>query len=164
MKKKYRKVQKVGAHALATVRKFFPSVSNVRDADEKLLIEVTQQDEKNSRKGDHGECAMAVACKRKLKVTGVIMSRSTAYLIKGNTATRFKVPVTVSREITSFDRGAGFDIGTYELAKPSPGNRLDAQMAKSYTKPLGNHVPVFRHVTSNIRAVIGGKHAKEDVV
>lgn len=154
---KHKKVKTVGRNALTTVRKFFPSVSRVLDADENLLIDVTAADEKISRKGDHAECAMAIACKRKLKVSGVIMARSIAYLIKNDVATRYSVPGSVSREITSFDRGGGFEAGTYELVKPTPSARLDAQESKGYTDGPSKQKPTFRHLTANIRAVIGAK-------
>src|SRR5947209_11513354 len=97
--------------SLNIVRHFHPQINKVVDGDEDILIEVTPQDSKSAKVKKHIECALAVACKRKLKADGVIISRATAYIIKGKTATRFKLPNSVSREIVSFDRNAGFDEG-----------------------------------------------------
>src|SRR6267143_179111 len=100
---------------LSIVNKFFPKVTKVRDATSNIEIEVTKTDQNIAKKMKHDECAMAVACKRKMHLDGVIMAISTAYLIKDNVATRYKVPISVGREITSFDRGAPFAVGTYKL-------------------------------------------------
>jgi len=101
--------------SLAIVQKFFPKVTTVKDGTDDLEVEVTKQDATSSRKKDHNNCAMAVACKRKAKADGIIISISMAYIIKGNTATRYQVPNSVGREITAFDRGARFAEGNYEL-------------------------------------------------
>jgi CheY-specific phosphatase CheX len=89
--------------ALRIVKKFFPEVTDVEDAEKSQVIEVT--------------CAMAVACKRKYNLDGVIISVKTAYLIKGKKAKRFSLPESVSREIVSFDRDSGFAAGQYRLSK-----------------------------------------------
>lgn len=114
----------VGRHALRIVKKHFPEVNQVIDAKTDINIEVTKHDDEVSRRKDHEGCAMAVACKRKLHLDGVIIARSIAYLIKGNKATRFLVPERAAREVISFDRGGGFDPGIYKLDKPAGNQRL----------------------------------------
>ncbi len=89
-----------------------------------MKIEVTPRDASSKAVRDHNGCAMAVACKRALKLDGVIISRSIAYLIKGDHATRFKLPESISREVVSFDRGAGFAVGKYELERVPKTSRL----------------------------------------
>jgi hypothetical protein len=146
--------------ALHNVRKFFPKVTRVTDAAKGLEIEVTKQDDKTSRRSDHAGCAMAVACKRELKLDGVIIARTVAYLVKGDEATRYYVPERAAREVISFDRGGGFDPGTYQLNRPS------WKLGQSHGKPpasgtgtTGGLAKRFRHLTNNVRTVLGSREA-----
>lgn len=142
--------------ALRIVKEFFPNIKSVKDSKASIKTEVTGHDDKVSRKGAHKECALAIACKRKFKVDGVIIARSTAYLVKNNKAIRFDVPISVGREITSFDRGAGFAPGVYHLARPTK-NPLGTNLHRSGPKEKKNGNKIrFRHVTSKIRAVLSG--------
>jgi hypothetical protein len=112
------KRNQIGRVALGVVRKFAPKVNKVTDADGDLLISVTDRDFKGGKKKDHGDCALAVAAKRQEHAAQVIVSASTAYVIKGDHATRYKVPEAASKEIVSFDRGASFETGDYVLKAP----------------------------------------------
>ena len=146
--------------ALSTIRKFFPKVNKVTDGDEGFNIEVTAQDEKQSRKRDHAGCALAVACKRKLHLDGALVSRSVAYLIKGDNAIRFTVPPSVSREVTSYDRGAGFEPGTYSLTRPCKSVRLGKHSGGKDTHRAPHSITAhsrFRHITKNMRAQLRGR-------
>lgn len=144
--------------ALRIVRKFFPAVATVKDGSSAIRIKVTGEDEKKSRKKDHNECALAVACKRMKHLDGVIISRTTAYLVKDRTATRYYLPESVQKEIVAFDRGGGFSPGEYIL--------------KPHQKPLGEHSggretgngasngpSQVKHYTVGVRTVLGGKAA-----
>jgi hypothetical protein len=137
--------------ALAIVRHFHPNVTTVKDAKRSIHIEVLPRDTTVATVKNHKECAMAIACKRKLKVDGVIISVSTAYIVKGKTATRFKLGQSISREITSFDRKAGFAPGEYQLNAPSQQQKI----GHGKLNPNRNHGRSgnsrFRHVTSDIR-------------
>jgi hypothetical protein len=146
--------------ALHNVRKFFPKVTRVTDATKGLEIEVTKQDDKVSRRSDHAGCAMAVACKRKFNLDGVIISRSIAYLVKGDEAIRYDVPEAVSREIVSFDRGGGFDPGAYVLDKPyyKLGHSHGNGGVNKHTHS-GGMAKRFHHVTNNIRTDLNRKDA-----
>lgn len=143
-------------NALQTVQKFFPNVEHVKDATTPVEIEVTRHDAESKAVKDHKACAMAVACQRKLKLDGVIISRTKAYLIKGKWAKRYFVPISVSREVVAFDRGAKFMPGTYSLSAVPVGSRLGEY--KTGKKPGKRHYtnPRFRHVTQNVRGVLGG--------
>ncbi|CAM5998729.1 unnamed protein product [Sphagnum balticum] len=150
------------ATALSIVQQAFPNVNKVVDATEDSVIEVTRRDTSSATVRNHKACAMAVACKRKLKLDGVIMSISTAYLIKGDTATRYLVPTAVGREITAFDRNAAFEPGEYRL-KAAPetaklGGVRGTIPAKS-GRANGNLSKRFRHKTEGIRASLGSKGA-----
>lgn len=148
--------------ALNVVRKFFPNVKRVVDANRNAVIEVTAKDASSKAVKDHNACAMAVACKRKFHLDGVIISRSVAYLIKGNKARRFKLPESVSREVVSFDRGAGFAIGTYELSSISPTSRLGLSHPGNERTTIRDHEPPrSRHMTTRVRSVLMGKRPEE---
>jgi hypothetical protein len=145
--------------ALYNVRKFFPKVTRVTDAAKGLEIEVTKQDDKVSRRNDHAGCAMAVACKRELKLDGVIISRSVAYLVKGSEATRYDVPERVSREIVSFDRGGGFDPGTYRLKTPAIKIGSSHGSGGAQKKSNGSLAGRFHHLTNNVRTTLNSRDA-----
>ncbi len=98
-----------GPRALSIVKKYFPKVNRVIDADDRIIVEVTDADSKSKAVRDHNACAMAVACKRKMHADGVIIAVSTAYIVKGKKAIRYKVPESVAREIVSFDRDSYFE-------------------------------------------------------
>lgn len=148
------------SRALLVVQKFFPKVEIVVDAVCPALIEVTAKDANSKAVMDHVACAMAVACKRKFHLDGVLIARSIAYLVKGKRARRFFVPPSVSREVTSFDRGAAFMPGKYMLSAICKTARLGADRGRNKpTGPHSNSKPIFRHVTSKIRTTLSGEDA-----
>lgn len=147
--------------ALNTVKKFFPNVKRVVDANTNAYVEVTSKDVSLSKLKNHKQCAMAVACKRKFHLDGVIIAKSVAYLIKGNKARRFHVPESVAREVISFDRGAGFSPGTYALQKISPQNLMGARTGSNKKVKRNDHsgsiVTRFVHKTDNVRVQVNAK-------
>jgi hypothetical protein len=145
--------------ALRVVQQFFPQVTIIEDSSECVEIEVTKQDDKTATKKDHKTCAMAVACKRKLGLDGVIISINTAYLVKGRTAKRYRLPVSVAREVVSFDRGGGFAPGQYRLSRVPKSLRLDAKKPrrKLGRGKTGGADKEFIHHTAGIRVVLGSK-------
>jgi len=151
------------ATALQVVKKFFPQVKTVVDANRNARIKVTGKDEKLANKKSHKTCAMAVACKREFHLDGVIISANRAYLVKGDQARRFELPPSVTKEIVSFDRGAGFEPGTYELSKVSPTARLDhpKRNGTGHSSRGGDKPRKFRHKTGGIRIALGSKMAAE---
>jgi hypothetical protein len=155
---KSKRINTATSRALGTVRKFFPSVNEVVDGDADIILEVTGNDVKNSRRKAHDGCALAVGAQRQLDIRGVIVGVRTAYLIKENRAIRFNVPEHAAREIISFDRGASFEPGTYKLKKPTcklgKGKPHGADKG-GHTKPKQRQIP-----TSNIRSVLGSDTVK----
>lgn len=145
---------------LKIVQKFFPKVKTVVDAAHKALIEVSKKDTESKGIKDHNNCAMAVACKRKFKLDGVIISRSMAYLIKGTQARRFKLPESVSREVVSFDRGAGFSPGKYELSAVPPSMQRSNKLGRDRGN-TGTKSKRIRHMTINVRSVLSGEEPEE---
>lgn len=148
------------ATALDIVRKRFPQVNQVVDARKGMTIEVSSRDVSSAAKKDKGGCVMAVACKRKLKLDGVIISTNRAYMIKGTKAVRFSVPESVSREITSFDRGSDFASGTYSLTHICKSSRLGVRPRHGATANKTGRQRAARHITEGIRAVLGSKEDK----
>jgi len=147
--------------ALHTVQQLFPNVTKVVDAKKDSKIEVTKRDTSSATVRNHKACAMAVACKRKMDLDGVIMSVSTAYLIKDNVATRYLVPPSVAREIIAFDRNAVFEPGEYKLNAPTESaklNRTHGSIKASGGKDNEKISKRFRHKTEGIRASLGSKN------
>lgn len=150
------------ATALQIVQQAYPQVEKVKDAARNIKIEVARRDTNSATVKNHKACAMAVACKRKLEADGVIISVSTAYVIKDKVATRYKVPPSVAREVVSFDRNGGFEEGEYELKAPGKaqqlGYRQEASVLTSGTHgKSANASRRFRHATGNIRESLQSK-------
>jgi len=146
--------------SLSIVKKFFPNVSSVADAKKPVHVEVTKKDSSSSTVKNHKGCAMAVACKRTFKLDGVIISVNRAYLVQGDKAVRYSLPESVSREVVSFDRQAGFAEGEYALVVP-PKSRPSTKRPKDMKRhgESEGYEPTFHHHTDGIRAAIGSKNA-----
>ena len=142
-------------HALGLVQKYFPSVTEVHDGDENMILEVTREDSSGGSVKDHNHCAFARACQRKFKARGVIVSVGTVYVIQKEGATRYTLPESVSREVVSFDRKAGFAEGEYQLIAPRKSHRLGGRQGSEKNgdrrKP---GKPRFKHYTTGIRAML----------
>ena len=149
-------------NALNVVQQFFPGVTEVVDAERGAKIEVTPLDSRSKGLKNHEECAFAVACKRQMRLDGVIISRSVAYLVKGKRARRFQLPPSVSREVVSFDRGAGFAPGEYLLSPVEPSRRLGQRQGSNRDRASATPMTKkFRHLTANVRTVLGGEQPKD---
>lgn len=109
--------------ALTTVRRYHPNVNRVIDAKKDLKISVTAEDGQSAKKKAPDACALANACKRG-SFDGAIVSMAVAYMVKGDTAYRYIVPQSISREIVSFDRHQDFAPGEYALKKPTKSMKL----------------------------------------
>ena len=142
---------------LKIVQRFFPKVEEVVDATRSQLIDVSAADAQSTGIKSHDNCAMAMACKRKFHLDGVIISRTKAYLVKGKRARRFQVPLSVAREIVSFDRGGGFAPGRYTLSVVGKYHKI-GKVSGGHSGKTGNGKPKkFRHITAKIRTVLGGE-------
>ncbi|HMH81381.1 MAG TPA: hypothetical protein VK531_00815 [Gemmatimonadales bacterium] len=129
MKHKTRKtaVKPTGIKLPRSIRRLFPQVTNVRDAGRGVHVAVTQKDSDGGKRMKASECALAIAAKREFEADGVIIGMSVSYLIKGDTAIRYRTPASVSRELVSFDRHHDFAPGTYALAAVAPSQRFGVQ-------------------------------------
>lgn len=137
------------------IRQLFPNAKTVSDAKESRSITVTGKDRRAGVSLEPNACALAVACKREWKVDGVWIGRTTAYVLQGTHLTRYMVPVTVARELTTFDRHSDFSLGIYRLSKIRASYRLGqsnrkAPYGKKGSKPrIGVEIP--RHLTTRLR-------------
>lgn len=139
---------------LRRLQKSFPTVRKVVDATDSIRVSVLPEDSVKGRKGDPQSCALARACVREEKADGAVIGLSTSYVIKGKVAKRYKTSVTVSREITSFDRHHDFATGKdYILSKIAPSVRLGrirSQKNKGETGTGPKHGFVAHH-TARVR-------------
>ncbi len=145
--------------SLEIVRKFFPEVSAVSDAKKTLHVSVTRKDSNSSTVKNHKGCAMAVACKREHKLDGVVISRKRAYLVKDGKAVRYALPESVSREVVSFDRNAGFAEGEYQLSIPDKSEPYQSQRIRKDNRERNGYKAKFVHQSEGIRTALGSKHA-----
>ncbi len=137
--------------ALELVQKFYPDVTSVEDAKKGVRLIVTKQDAESKAVKNHKECAMAVAAKRQMNAEAAVICVTTSYIVKGNKAYRFKNPSSVSREIVSFDRKAGFEPGDYALSVPPPSDQLGRR--HEYTRVSTAKNRRHMHTTTNVRVV-----------
>lgn len=142
---------------VARLRNHFPEVNRVADSSRPVQLEVTAADCKRGARGEADSCAMARACKRELKCDGVLIWRSTAWVVTGDTAVKYSVPASLSREIAIFDRGAEFMPGVYGLSKvPKSASVSDAARARRSGNKIRGKKPGARpmlkyHRTDGIR-------------
>ncbi len=141
------------SHSLRRVQRLFPKVETVSDATTgRVTVRVQETDTKKAEAGAESRCALARAACRQLKLNGAIIGLSYSYLIQGTHATRYTTPVTVGREMVSFDRSQDFDEGTYHLAPVSKSNRLG--VVRSYKSgPRKSELPIRHmvHYTARVR-------------
>jgi hypothetical protein len=147
--------------SLGMIRKYFPKVDYVEDATKPEIVEVTASDNANSDVKSHKTCALALACRRFFKADGVIIGLTTSWIVRGRMATRFHNAATVSREITSFDRKAGFDEGLYLLTPASECSKLGTVRAYDpVRKGTRKGVKAFRHFTRGVRSSLASHQAE----
>ena len=115
------------------LKRAFPQVRTISDADETITITVSDSDTKVATPFKHESCAMAVACKRELHADGALITLSNGYVVRGTHATRYSITETVKREITSFDRHGDFRAGTYTLSRVPASSRIGSRRGDRHT-------------------------------
>jgi hypothetical protein len=140
------------SHARRHIARDFPQVKHIVDATEQLQVEVAAYDRVTGKVKNPQDCAMARACRRKFGLDGAIISLASAYLIKGDTAVRYKVPATLAREVVTFDRNKNFAPGTYLLGCFAPSNRLGVPHHKTRNGKSERQKPKFHNThTDKVR-------------
>lgn len=122
----------------------------VVDATQDLEISITKNDVTNSRKKDPNNCAAARAIKREYKCKEVAVFLSRTFVKNRNKWVRYITPASISREITSFDRGASFEPGEYSLKRPCDAQKLGYRPGGRNKTRTGTGKQRY-HVTANIR-------------
>lgn len=153
-RKKYK--QRFGANALTRIRKYFPNVERVRDANRSVVIRVKPEDSKTGARKDPADCALARACVREQIADAAIIGIGYSYLIKNNVATRYHTSTAVGREIVSFDRHQDFAPGVdYRLSRVTKGARLGHKIQGDESGPhkTKRPGPLAVHRTANIRVM-----------
>ncbi len=93
-----------------------------------------------------------MAIKREAKVAEVEGHISRTYVKQGKQWVRYITPEAISREITSFDRGAQFEPGDYKLRKPAESERLEYERrGREGTHGSEGGKKKYQHHTVNIR-------------
>ncbi len=143
--------------SLNMVQRYYPKVRSVEDAKKPLDVPVSKTDCTNAKPESFTDCAFAKACKR-ADFDGAIVTLTTAYLVKGEKAIRYKVNNTLSREIVVLDRtrdGDRFRAGQYRLSAPAPSIALGPRQYKEKRK--GRHMPTGKRAkpihTENVRHI-----------
>jgi hypothetical protein len=119
--------------------RLFPQVTNCLDARTPVEITVKARDVARAEEGNPAACALALAACREYHVDHAVIGLSYSYIIKGSAALRFKTPVSIAREIVSFDRHGDFQPGTYALATVPPAQHLG--QSATYRKKPGTKKP-----------------------
>lgn len=127
-----------------------------QDATKEMFIEVSEDDVAKSSPRKPETCAFARACHRAHKIDAAYFFRTTAWIQKGKTLTRYLLPPSMQQELTSFDRGQKMEPGIYRLKPPAPAQRMGVLRpgtpGKGKSSKLG--FKQFRHRTTNVRAAI----------
>lgn len=113
-----------GRNTARIIKERFPNVITVSDSLQAVKINVTGHDQHNAEPQEFTTCAFARAAKRCLQADGAYIGIKTSYVVFGTHAIRFFTPVSVQREIPSFDRHDDFAKGNYRLSPVSPSQRL----------------------------------------
>lgn len=144
--------------ALRYVQKYYPEVTRVQDAKRGTKITVGPKDCANGVGKAANLCAIAKAAMR--RYDGAIISLSRAYLVNGTTATRYAVPLHVTKELVVFDRSHNFEPGVYQLERIQPKDRLGVKPRGTDPKSKKpKKATKAKHYTEGVRALNshGGK-------
>ena len=141
----------------------------VVDATSDAEIYVLAADIKGATQKNSKCCAFARAAKRQdPKVKRAYFFRSVAWLEYDDKIVRYTLPVSVQKEIVSFDRSKMMDPGLYQINKPRKSTRMSAIKARSAKRP-GRHKPgngtikrKYRHATTSIRTPGGSLSAEKN--
>lgn len=134
-----------------SIRQTFPQVKFVKDAHTAISVNVRKSDCTNATPLDPSECALAKAAKREYRADAAVIGLGTSYIIKGDTAIRYRSGQHVAREIVSFDRHSDFAPGEYHLTPHSPSVRLGTKQGGKKQKEA-NHSPKRKvHHSAKVR-------------
>ena len=136
------------------------------DANKAIVVDVTKADCNKADRKNPEQCALARAVEREYKGKGVVAAyffRSCAWLEYKDKLVRYHLPPSTQKEVVSFDRGAGFMPGRYQLSGVAKSGTMAEIQRRSRKRP-GRHQPVgtrikrrFVHKTEGVRNIIEPK-------
>ena len=114
--------------------------SEVKDADERLVVTITKSDVRSGSLKKAKSCAAAKALCRQEHCDEARVHFSRAYIKKNGRWLRFSVPTALRNEIIVFDRGGAFEPGEYVPSPLQPIARLGADKRRGRPdKRTGRH-------------------------
>lgn len=118
-----------------------------------ITFTVNKADVRGSKSMDPRSCAAALAISREYKTQAIVhISRTYVKSEDGKAWIRYKTPESISREITSFDRGHSFEPGEYYVTPLPASERLGAYTHKSGQRNgAGNQKRMPQHKTVMVR-------------
>lgn len=96
----------------------------VTDAKESIKVVVTATDVIKAKQANSKHCALARATMRLPDVNAAYFFRSKAFLEFDDRIEKYDLPVSVQKEIVSFDRAHVFAPGVYQIRPASPANNV----------------------------------------
>lgn len=130
------------------------------DAKASLVIEVDRRDISASLQKNSKCCAFARACKRQINgVKAAYFFKTAAWLEYETRMVRYILPVSVQKEIVSFDRSTKLEPGIYQINRPQKSMRMGCVKERSAKRPgrhktaSGKTTRKVRHETTNVRSL-----------
>lgn len=134
-----------------------------QDATKPCIITVNATDVRKAKMKNAKDCAFACAFKRAQGAEAAFVFRSSCYVQKGDKLIRYRLPLSVQKEIVSFDRTGDMEPGNFHVTPHSPCARLDSLKKNTANRngPNGRHArgrasrrtAQLRHVTKNVRGL-----------
>ena len=111
--------------SLTVVQKYFPDVKSIVDGHRPIVLTVTNKHVTRGVKRDPKNCPAALAVNElRPKPDGALVHKHVAYIVRGDTAERYMVPVATRDAIVQEDLSGDFKPGLYVLTPPTLGNQL----------------------------------------
>lgn len=129
---------------------------DVVDATEPIQVTINKRDITLGKKKNAHGCAAAIALCREHHADEAVVHFSRAYVRRGNTWYRYRVPQMLRSEVVAFDRGGEFQPGDYLLKAIEPAHKLNSRKRRNSSKggstpKTGNRPRGPYHVVSGTR-------------
>lgn len=119
---------------LSNVRKYFPKVEEVQDAVEDVLFQVKAIHTQIGVKKAKRKCPIAWALRETLGASGVVVGKTTIFVVHDKVATRYRNHCDLMEQLISFDYGFPFVPGEYKIWAPQPSVRIGAHKSPRLDK------------------------------
>jgi len=133
------------------VRRAKEHALKIQDSTSPMVLRVTNGDITKATQKNAKCCAYARAAKRLPHVKAAYFFRTTAYLEYDDRLERYHLPLSVQKEIVSFDRAKVMAPGTYQIIPPKGASALGAVRARSKKHNANGRSPSERRNKSGIK-------------